>query len=270
MAARPERLDSERLAGFLASLPALSRAVILPLFRSGLERFQKADKSPVTEADRQTEQVLRQAISDAFPEHSILGEEFGGTATDGYCWVLDPIDGTRPFLAGKPSFGSLVGLCLDGQPIAGLIDLPALGESYIGIIDPQGQPLYSQGPDGSALHSSCCDQLARARIATTSPHAFSEAGWQDWLRLSGLCENLLYGGDCSNYALLAAGHIEIVMEDSLASHDIMALVPVLLASGACVSDWAGQPVTLHNHKGQLLCSANQALHEAALACLSAS
>ena len=270
MAARPEFLDSERLAGFLASLPARSRAVILPLFRSGLERFQKADKTPVTEADRQTEQVLRQAISEAFPGHAILGEEFGGTATDGYCWVLDPIDGTRPFLAGKPSFGSLVGLCLDGQPIAGLIDLPALSESYIGIIDPHGQPLFSTGPDGTPLQVSSCARLAEARIATTSPHAFSDSGWQQWLRLSGLCENVLYGGDCSNYALLAAGHLDIVMEDSLASHDIMALVPVLLASGAIVSDWAGQPVTLHNHNGQLLCSANQVLHEAALASLMAS
>lgn len=270
MAAKPEVLDQGRLADFLASLPARSRAVILPLFRSGLERFEKADKTPVTEADRQAEQVLRQAISQAFPGHAILGEEFGGTASDGYCWVIDPIDGTRPFLAGKPSFGSLVGLCLDGQPVAGMIDLPALAETYIGIIDPDGPDGFSSGPGDQPLQSSHVNKLADARIATTSPHAFSESGWQDWLRLSGLCDNVLYGGDCSNYALLAAGHLDIVLEDSLASHDMMALVPVLLASGACVSDWAGQPITLHHHKGQLLCSANARLHDAALACLSAS
>lgn len=265
MAASTTHPTWQELAEFLASLPLLSRPPILAHFRTTLTADRKPDKTPVTEADRQAEQLLRAAIADRFADHAIIGEEFGGQARDGYCWVIDPIDGTRPFLAGKTSFGTLVGLCLDGQPIAGLIDLPASDESYIGIVGDRHQPLFSSGPGGQPLRASQTETLANARIATTSPHAFSEPGWQGWLALSSLCDNILYGGDCSNYALLASGHIDIVLEDSLASHDIMGLVPVLLASGACVSDWSGQPVSLTRHNGQLLCTANPALHQAVLA-----
>ena len=249
----------------LLHLPRLSRPVIKRYFRAGVTIEQKADNSPVTIADKAVEAALRQAISSAFPSHAIIGEEQGGVADKPVCWVIDPIDGTRAFVIGKPLFGTLVGVAQDGVPVAGLIDMPGLDEIYL------TQDKFSYLVTGSArkrLQTSDCRRLEDAQIATTSPEAFSADGLARFNRLSGLCRSSHYGGDCYNYALLAAGHLDIVMEHQLATHDFMALIPVLEGAGAIVTDWSGRRPHL-SADGSLLVAATPQLHDAALAVISA-
>ncbi len=253
-------LDRAKIDAFLITLPALSRPVIARHFRSDFSVEQKADNSPVTIADKFVEAELRQAILAAFPDHAIIGEEHGGRADRKFCWIIDPIDGTRAFVIGKPLFGTLVGVARDGQPFAGLIDMPALDETYL----TQGQYSYLiTGSVKTALSVSGCRQLDQAQIATTSPEAFTKESLDRFNELGKACRSTHYGGDCYNYALLAAGHLDLVMEHQLATHDFMALIPVLNGAGAIVTDWFGQPPNL-NSDGSLLVAATPELHKAAL------
>ena len=253
-------VDRAEIDAFLGTLPALSRPVIDRHFRSGFSVEQKADNSPVTTADKSVEAELRQAILAAFPDHAIIGEEQGGRADRKICWVIDPIDGTRSFVIGKPLFGTLVGVARDGQPFAGLIDMPALDETYLS----QGQHSYLITESGQTVLSvSSCRQLDQAQIATTSPEAFTTDGLDRFNRLGKACLSTHYGGDCYNYALLAAGHLDLVMEHQLATHDFMALIPVLKGAGAVVTDWSGQPPDLSSD-GSLLVAATPELHKAAI------
>ena len=258
------RLDRAEIDGFLLTLPTLSRPVVTQHFRSGFSIEQKADASPVTIADKSVEAELRHAILTAFPDHAIVGEEQGGCADRQFCWVIDPIDGTRAFVIGKPLFGTLVGVARDGQPFAGLIDMPALDETYLS----QGQHSYLiTGSEKTVLSVSSCRRLDQAQIATTSPEAFTTDGLGRFNRLGKACRFTHYGGDCYNYALLAAGHLDLVMEHQLATHDFMALIPVLKGAGAIVTDWSGQPLDLSSD-GSLLVAATPELHEAALGLIS--
>ena len=257
-------LDRSQIDAFLATLPALSRPLIDQYFRSDFSVEQKADDSPVTIADKSVETELRQAILAAFPDHAIIGEEQGGVADRQICWVIDPIDGTRAFVIGKPLFGTLVGVARDGKPFAGLIDMPALNETYL----TQDQRSYLvTGSAQSALSVSSCCKLDHAQIATTSPEAFTMEGLERFNRLGKACRSTHYGGDCYNYALLAAGHLDLVMEHQLAIHDFMALIPVLKGAGAIVTDWSGQPPDLSSD-GSLLVAATLELHKAALDAIS--
>lgn len=248
----------------LAQLPHFSRPLVRRYFRSGLSVDQKADDSPVTIADRTIEAELRSAIKTAFPAHAIIGEEEGGQADSPVCWVIDPIDGTRAFVIGKPLFGTLVGVAKDGEPFAGLIDMPALDETYL---TQNARSYLITGSERTTLATSSCQRLQDAQIATTSPEAFTADGLARFNRLSRLCRSSHYGGDCYNYALLAAGHLDIVMEHQLAAHDFMALIPVLEGAGAIVTDWSGQRPHLSGD-GSLLVAATPALHQAALASVS--
>ncbi len=254
---RPDRIDIDT---FLLTLPSLSRPLIDRHFRSDFSVEQKADNSPVTIVDKSVETELRQAILAAFPNHAIIGEEQGGIADRQICWVIDPIDGTRAFVIGKPLFGTLVGVAHDGQPFAGLIDMPALNETYL----TQDQRSYLIiGSTQSALSVSSCRELDQAQIATTSPEAFTTEGLDRFKRLGKACRSTHFGGDCYNYALLAAGYLDLVMEHQLAKHDFVALIPVLKGAGAIVTDWSGQPPDLFSD-GSLLVAATRELHKAAL------
>ena len=260
-----ETQTQAEIDALLAHLPQLSRPLIKRYFRSGFSVEQKADNSPVTVADRAVEAELRQAISDRFPAHAIIGEEQGGEADKQICWVIDPIDGTRAFVIGKPLFGTLIGVARGGVPVSGLIDMPALDETYL---TQNSQSYLITGTTRTALITSTCRRLEEAQIATTSPEAFSADGLLRFNRLSRLCRSSHYGGDCYNYALLAAGHLDIVMEHQLATHDFMALIPVLEGAGAVVTDWSGQKPGLSSD-GSLLVSATAELHEAALSSIQA-
>jgi inositol-phosphate phosphatase/L-galactose 1-phosphate phosphatase/histidinol-phosphatase len=252
---------------FLAGLPQVSRPFIANWFRQNPQTTQKADQSPVTIADQETETALRDAIAATFPDDAIQGEEFGITG-DGdsprFCWVIDPIDGTKAFISGKPIFGTLVGVTDRGVPLAGMIDMPILEETYIGHVIDQNQPFCQL--NGVRVRPSNCTDLNAARIATTSPMALSASGLAGFNHLAAQAAVTNYGGDCHNYALLAAGHIDLVMEDSLAPHDIMAVVAVMQAAGATVTDTAGRPI-MHGQSTSILAAATTRLHAAALAAL---
>ena len=275
------QLDSADLLKFLAGLPQVSRPFIAKWFRQNPQTTQKADQSPVTIADQQVETALRDVIQAAFPDDAIQGEEFGsaksntpgntpGNAAGRFCWVIDPIDGTKAFISGKPVFGTLVGLTDQGVPLAGMIDMPVLDETYIGHLighNPADQQRQSACRMNAAMvRPSPCQTLATARLATTSPLALSAAGLTGFNHLATQAALTNYGGDCHNYALLAAGHIDLVMEDSLAPHDMIAVVAVMQAAGAVVTDTAGQPIRL-GQSSSILAAATADLHAAALTAL---
>ena len=252
---------------FLAGLPQVSRPFIANWFRQNPQTMQKADQSPVTIADQQTETALRDVIAATFPDDAIQGEEFGITGNGDsprFCWVIDPIDGTKAFISGKPIFGTLVGITDRGVPLAGMIDMPILEETYVGHVIDQNQPFCQL--NGRRVRPSDCVDLKAARIATTSPLALSASGLAGFNHLAAQAAVTNYGGDCHNYALLAAGHIDLVMEDSLAPHDIMAVVAVMQAAGATVTDTAGRPI-MHGQSTSILAAATTRLHAAALAAL---
>ena len=252
---------------FLASLPQVSRPFIANWFRQNPQTSQKADQSPVTIADQQIETALRDVITATFPDDVIQGEEFGMTGNcdlPRFCWVIDPIDGTKAFISGKPVFGTLVGVTDRGVPLAGMIDMPILEETYIGHSMIQNQPCCQL--NGRRVRPSDCTDLKFARIATTSPLSMSASGLAGFNHLATQVAVTNYGGDCHNYALLAIGHIDLVMEDSLAPHDITAVVAVMKAAGATVTDTAGRPI-IHGQSTSILAAATAKLHAAALAAL---
>ena len=267
------QLDSADLLKFLAGLPQLSRPFIAKWFRQNTHTTQKTDLSPVTIADQQVETALRDVIQAAFPDDAIQSEEFGSAtinAAGRFCWVIDPIDGTKAFISGKPVFGTLVGLTDQGVPLAGMIDMPVLDETYIGYLighNPSDQqPQSACRMNAAVVRPSPCQTLGTARLATTSPLALSAAGLTGFNHLAAQAALTNYGGDCHNYALLAAGHIDLVMEDSLAPHDMIAVVSVMQAAGAVVTDTAGQPIRL-GQSSSILAAATADLHAAALTAL---
>ena len=256
------QLENDELALFLSGLTDLSRPIINTYFRALPDIMTKADSSPVTIADRSVEQALRATITAQFPDDMVMGEEFGSDDSAGisaYKWVIDPIDGTKAFVSGKPAFGTLVGVTHNDRPIAGLIDIPVLDETYIGTAD--GSVL-----NGNKLTASKVTTIADANIATTSPEAFSAQGLAAFNRISAQAKITNYGGDCHNFGLLAAGYIDAVIEDSLAPHDMIAVVSVMQAAGAVVTDTAGQPIRL-GQSSSILAASTADLHAAALTAL---
>lgn len=251
--------DRDELAGFADELADAARAVVLRYFRTGVEVGYKADDSPVTVADREAEQALSALIRQRFPEHSVRGEELGRSGPSGarWGWVLDPIDGTRSFVTGRPLFGTLIAF-LDGErPILGVIDLPALGERYAGTA---GGPAHC---NARPCRTSGCARLADARVSATSPDLFDPGERTAFDAVSAGARFRTFGGDCHQYALLAAGHLDLVMEAALAPHDFLALAPLVAGAGGVVTDWDGAPLTARSG-GRVLAAATPELHRAAL------
>lgn len=213
-------------------------AAIRPFFRAPHVIDTKADASPVTEADKAAELAMRALIERRFPGDGIIGEEYGATRTEAARqWVLDPIDGTRSFIAGRPIFGTLIALMQEGWPVLGIIDQPISGERWIGAV---GLPTLLNGKPAATRR---CRDLDQAILASTGPQYFPGHKGEHFSILGGQCRDLLWGGDCYNYALLASGHIDIVVEAGLKLHDIAALVPVVEGAGGRMCDWSGEPLT---------------------------
>lgn len=215
-------------------------AAIRPFFRAAYVVETKADASPVTEADRAAEAAMRRLIEAECPRDGIIGEEYGEKpGTTGRIWVLDPIDGTISFMAGRPIFGTLIGLLEEGWPVLGVIDQPVGKDRWIGAIG-RGTTL-----NGKPVLPRYCRDLSDAVLATSSPHYFdSEAQVSAYLAIAGRVNpyRIVYGGDCYNYGLLASGHIDLVVEGGLKLYDFAALVPVVEGAGGTMCDWAGQPL----------------------------
>ena len=212
-------------------------AIIRPLFRTDTGIVAKADQSPVTVADREAELAMRRLIVAERPMDGIVGEEHGvREGSSGRVWVLDPIDGTRAFIAGRPIFGTLIALIEDGWPLLGVIDQPILRERWLGAV---GQPTLF---NGRPAHSRRCAALADALLATTSPALFDDGQLHAFEHLDAGVRSTVLGGDCYNYGAVASGWIDIVVEAGLKLHDFAALVPVVEGAGGRMCDWAGDPL----------------------------
>lgn len=223
-------------------------AAIRPFYRAEFGLETKADASPVTLADKAAEAAIRKLLLAERPRDGIIGEEFG-TEREGAArqWVLDPIDGTTSFVAGRPIFGTLIALMQDGWPVLGVIDQPILKERWIGAAG-QGTTL-----NGKPVKTRTCTDLAEAILATTSPNCFSAHEGEHFMAFAAKTAHrrLIWGGDCYNYALLASGHIDIVVEAGLKLHDLAALVPVVEGAGGMMCDWQGEPLNADS-KGDVI------------------
>ena len=212
---------------------------VRPYFRAGVMAERKGDATPVSEADRAAEEAMRRILKAEVPRDAVIGEEMGATTgSSARSWVLDPIDGTTSFLAGRPIFGTLVALVVEGWPVLGLIDQPILGERWLGAA---GRPTTF---NGAPARTRACASLAEATLATTGPHYFDDHQGGHFMALAASTDHkrMIMGGDCYNYALLASGHIDIVCEANLKLHDWAALVPVIEGAGGTVCDWNGDPL----------------------------
>lgn len=226
--------DVIQLAGQLADAagPVLRR-----YYRSPMMVDTKADSSPVTQADREAEKLMREMIRNARPRDGIVGEEYGAEGLDAeWTWVLDPIDGTRSFIAGRPLFGTLIALLYQGEPMIGVIDMPITRDRWVGV---RG---HATSFNGMPCRTRSCGSLGQATLATTSPKLFAPSEARVFDALSGSVRDTLYGGDCSNYGYLASGTIDAVVETGLKLHDFAALVPVIEGAGGAIVDWSGQPL----------------------------
>jgi myo-inositol-1(or 4)-monophosphatase len=231
-------------------------AVIRPLFRSRLLVEAKGDASPVTEADREAERTIRALLAARFPTHGLLGEEFGTQNGDAeWVWVIDPIDGTRAFVTGRPLFGTLIGLMHHGRPVLGLIDQPVTGERWIGA---EGQPLVFRGPLGGAAGCRPCASLAEAELSCTSPYMFTPEEAPRFARVRDAARRVTWGGDCYGFGLLALGLVDAIVESDLKPWDWAPLVPVIEAAGGRMTDWQGRPLRLDG-PGQVIAVGDSAL-----------
>ena len=258
-------VEAAELIALAHDLADAARKATLARFRqAGLSTENKANAGfdPVTEADREAEAAMRALIEARRPQDAILGEEFGAkSGQSGLTWVLDPIDGTRGFMTGTPSWGVLIALLNETGPIFGVIDQPYIGERFIGGL---GQN-YMTGPQGEMiLRTSARKTLAEARLFSTFPEigAISER-----LAFEAVRDQVLltrYGMDCYAYGLVALGQADLVIEAGLQSYDIAAPIAVIEAAGGIVTNWRGGPA---HQGGQVLAAANRDLHQAALVLL---
>jgi myo-inositol-1(or 4)-monophosphatase len=231
------------LVDLAEALADAAGGVIRPYFRAALAAELKADLSPVTRADREAERVMRALIARHQPSHGILGEEFGLENADSpWRWVLDPIDGTRAFITGRPLFGTLIGLLHEGVPVLGVIDQPVTGERWSAV---RGVKTRFVGNFGGVVGTRACGSLAEAELSATSP-AMLGAALPRFERLAGLARRTCWGGDCYAYGLLALGQIDIIAERDLKPWDWAALVPVVEGAGGRLTDWDGRALTLES------------------------
>lgn len=239
-----------------------ARPIVMQHFRTGVAIDTKDDASPVTLADRDAERHIRDMIKAEFPDHGIIGEEFGSENEDAeYVWVLDPIDGTAGYVTGKPLFGTLIALAQNKKPILGLIDAPAMNERWVGTT---GRATTLNGKDVTVRD---CATLSDAWLYATDMAMFKGGDADAFTRLSGATRRTIFGADCYAYGLLASGHVDLVCEASMGVYDFMALAPVVIGAGGIMTDWQGEAVSL-NTNGRVVAAGSNALHKAALEVLS--
>ena len=236
---------------------------IRPHFRQSIAVDEKPDLSPVTIADRNAEAAMRRLIAARFPDHGIIGEEYGTEReTADYVWVLDPIDGTKSFISGVPLFGTLIALTQQGRPILGIIDQPISRERWIGAA---GTPTTF---NGDAVRCRPCAALAAATVFSTSPDMFKGSEAAAHARVAAKAKLVRYGADCYAYGLVALGSIDLVIEASLKVYDFSAMVPIVEGAGGIATDWQGQALSLASD-GRVVVAGDPHAHREALALLAA-
>ncbi len=257
-------LDPAIVRQTLLDAADVAAAMTLPRFRTNLAVDNKWTEGfdPVTEADREAERAIRELIAARFPDHGLIGEEWDAKETDSrFAWIIDPIDGTRAFITGVPVWGTLIGLTVDGRAVAGLMAQPFTGEVYLSL---PGEAHYHRGTERQTLRTSKVTELAKAKLTATSPDLFLRNGRDlsiPWGAISSGALTVRYGLDCYGYCLLAAGHIDLVVEAGLKDVDITPLIPIIENAGGVVTTWDGGPAEAG---GNCLAAATPELHEAAM------
>jgi histidinol phosphatase-like enzyme (inositol monophosphatase family) len=255
------------IEAFFAELADASGRAILPWFRIGTGTENKADGGafdPVTEGDKAGERAIRELIAGRFPDHAIRGEEYGlANAGAEHEWIIDPIDGTRGFICGLPTWGTLVGLMRGGEAVYGMMNQPHVGERFTG----DGRTAHIHASAGSrTLRVRGGRKLGDALLATTSPSIITGADGGAYRRLEARARLARYGTDCYAYAMLAAGQIDLVCETGLKSYDIMPLIPIIEGAGGVVTTWEGGRA---HEGGRILAAGSAELHAEALGVLAA-
>ncbi len=255
--------------GYLATAHALAdraSAVILPHFRSDLNVDHKGgtDFDPVTVADRDAEAAIREILSATYPEHGVVGEEFGDTRPDAdFCWTIDPIDGTRGFIMGQPLWGTLIGLSVKGAPLLGMMSQPYIGERFW---SGESEAYFARGSQTQRIQARRCPTLDNAVLASTAPELFDDQEFSRFEALSRAVRLRRFGGDCYNYCLLAMGQIDLVVESGLKPFDILPLVPIVERAGGLVTTWdGGDP----SKGGRIVAAGDPQVHAAAVSILTA-
>jgi len=246
---------------FVDRLASASGDTILPFFRTSLaiENKKTGGFDPVTAADRAAEDAMRALIRKSFPEHGILGEEYGTERADAeYVWVLDPIDGTKSFISGMAAWGTLIGLMRFGEPVYGMMHQPFIRERFTG----DSGAAHYRGPAGDRdLHVRPCAGLKDAVLFTTSPLLMQPADRAIFQTVENVVKMSRYGGDCYAYCMLAAGQIDLVIETEIKPYDIVPLIPIILGAGGIVTTWEGGPA---QSGGRIVAAGDKRVHAAAL------
>jgi len=254
-------MNASDLRPFLEKLADAASAEIIPHFRTAFAVESKGSNGfdPVTVADRAAETAIRKLIGATYPTHGIVGEEFPAERAGAeHVWVIDPIDGTRAFIAGIPVWGTLIGLLSKGAPALGMMVQPFTGERFAG----DGKSAWYTGPGGPrALKTRPCAKLADAILSTTTPFLFDDVEMPAYRRVESAARMARYGGDCYAYAMLAAGCIDVVIEAGLKPYDIVALIPVIEGAGGKVTTWDGGSAA---GGGRVVATGDPRLHETVL------
>ena len=269
--ALPDIADDVEIARELAEA---ARSVALQYFRSdalqiGNKRAEDGAFDPVTVADKEVETVIRSILTEKRPDDGVLGEEHENTkGTSGRMWVIDPIDGTRAFMCGLPTWGILIALNDGTRPIVGVMDQPFTGERYVAVsTDQLLTSLCEYGDREVRLQTRGCADLADAVMCSTAPDAFAtDIDFDRFSALSSQTRLTRYGTDCYGYAMLARGQIDLVVESGLAAYDIQAMIPIVQAAGGVITNWQGGDC---QDGGQVIAAADAAMHTAALEILNA-
>ena len=253
-------------SAFLDELAAVSGETILPFFRTALSIEDKGRGGggfdPVTAADRAAEMAMRTLIRRTFPDHGIIGEEYGKERADSeYVWVLDPIDGTKSFISGMPAWGTLIALLRAGEPVFGMMNQPFTRERFSG----DGGKAHYRGPAGKRdLRTRPCADLAQAVLFTTSPLLMNASDREQFSRIEQDVRLSRYGGDCYAYCMVAAGHVDLVIETELKPYDVLPLIPIIAGAGGVITTWEGGAP---NAGGRIVAAGDKRVHAAALAML---
>ena len=255
--------DWAELTRFAITLAEASAAAILPYFRQNAAIDVKDGPvwDPVTEGDRAGERAIRQLIEAHYPDHGILGEEYGlKEGRSPFTWVLDPVDGTRAFVSGMPTWATLIGLSHEGRPVVGLMNQPVVGDMFYG--NPEGA-WHSYRGAASAIATRKGVPLARATLGTTAPELYrSDENQHRFQALKARAQLTRYGGDSYFYCLMAAGHMDIAMDCGLQTYDITPLLPIVTGAGGVAAEWTGGDSA---KGGNVITAGSQALLDEAMA-----
>jgi len=256
-----EHVNSDELIAFAELLADEARTIMGQANASPSDIQYKADASPVTDLDRRIEARMRALIDDRYPHHGILGEEHGSRDLDAeLVWVLDPIDGTAPFIAGIPVYGTLIGLARQGRPFIGVIDHPATGDRWVGLAGSFARR------NGHAVHTRRCQRLADAFVTNSNPDFLSSGEMSAFTALKSRVRYVQYGGSCYAYAMLASGRTDIGLDAKFDPFDVFAPVAVIEGAGGIVTDWSGKAIDLA-WQGRILAAGCAEMHEQAMSAL---